>query len=53
MQKKVAQVDDDEEYEGPDFKRAVLQNTKHVVDIFCIWDCTKFWIRFRCRYFSC
>lgn len=38
---------DDEELEdeGPDCKMAFLRNLKKAVDIFCIWDCSRVWIR--------
>ncbi len=40
------QEEEDDEYEGPDFKSVLWNNTKHVLDILCIWDCTRWWIRF-------
>lgn len=37
---------EDEDYEGPDFKSSCFENFKNVLDILCVWDCTRLWIRF-------
>lgn len=37
--------EDDDEDEGPDCKRVFYKNLKNVVDIFCIWDCGRLWIK--------
>lgn len=38
-------AEDEEEDEGPQCKKVFLENLKNMIDIFCIWDCGKFWIK--------
>ena len=38
--------EEDEDYEGPEFKTVALDNLKKVSTVLCVWDCARVWIRF-------